>query len=319
MKLSRIYLRKAAMTLIPVSMLFIITACNQAVEFSRGQEEAPSSVKPEPSPTPTPNPTFTPTPTPTPSPSPSPSPLPPGKAQINGFVTNALNGLPLRDVLITLSSLTYPNTRPLQILNMSDGSYSFTSLAAGNYQIEFKKNGFITYSPSAPISLSTEQNFRMNVSLSPELNSDEIRLVLSWNPGPDLDSYLATPDSSIPIYWNNKTGDGANLDIDDTLRGGPETITINTIKTGRYFYYIAIYDSKKEEALGLAKPRVTVYQGKTMIGDYLVPVGVGYSFLFLTIENKIIIKQQKYLGTPIYDHPWWIAGGLKFQSNALTF
>jgi uncharacterized protein YfaP (DUF2135 family) len=106
-------------------------------------------------------------------------------------------------------------------------------------------------------------------------NLDGMRIVLNWGASPDdLDSHLMY--SGNHVYFENKQGEEANLDVDDTTRYGPETITIERKRDGQRYVY-AVHDYSNSEninamALSRSGAKVFVYVGQTLVRTYYVPV-----------------------------------------------
>jgi uncharacterized protein YfaP (DUF2135 family) len=113
-------------------------------------------------------------------------------------------------------------------------------------------------------------------AISPIMTSlDGIRIVLNWGASPnDLDSHLMYAGNH--VYFENKQGDEANLDVDDTTSYGPETITIERKRDGqRYVYAVHDYSNRENTnatALSRSGAKVFVYVGQTLVRTYYVPV-----------------------------------------------
>jgi uncharacterized protein YfaP (DUF2135 family) len=113
-------------------------------------------------------------------------------------------------------------------------------------------------------------------AISPVMtNLDGMRIVLNWGANPaDLDSHLMY--SGNHVYFENKQGEEANLDVDDTTSYGPETITIERKRDGqRYVYAVHDYSNRENtNAMALSKSgaKVFVYVGQTLVRTYYVPV-----------------------------------------------
>ena len=77
----------------------------------------------------------------------------------------------------------------------------------------------------------------MTYAISPVMrNLDGMRIVLNWGASPsDLDSHLVYPGNH--VYFSQKEGTDANLDVDDTDSYGPETITIERKHSGERYVY----------------------------------------------------------------------------------
>ena len=130
-------------------------------------------------------------------------------------------------------------------------------------------------------------------AISPVMTSlDGMRIVLNWGANPlDLDSHLVF--SNNHVYFNEKNGDHANLDVDDTTSYGPETITITQKKEGqRYIYAVHNFSEKSNtQSMSLSKSaaKVFVYVGQTLIKTYYVPnnqVGNMWAVFAVTAEGE---------------------------------
>lgn len=112
-------------------------------------------------------------------------------------------------------------------------------------------------------------------AISPVMTSlDGMRIVLNWGAIPaDLDSHVVYPGNH--VYFENKQGTEANLDVDDTTSYGPETITIERKRDGeRYVYAVHNYsnrDNMNSDALSKSNAKVFVYIGQTLVRTYYVP------------------------------------------------
>lgn len=118
----------------------------------------------------------------------------------------------------------------------------------------------------------------MTYALSPNMtNLDGLRVVLNWGAKPkDLDSHMAYPENH--IFWNNRKGEAAYLDVDDTTSFGPETITIDSKKSGQSYVY-AVHDYSDRNlpsspSLSQSGAKVMVYVGQSLVRSYYVPQNV---------------------------------------------
>ena len=115
----------------------------------------------------------------------------------------------------------------------------------------------------------------MTYAVSPVMTRlDGMRIVLNWGRSPeDLDSHLVYGGNH--VYFSNKQGRDANLDVDDTTSYGPETITIQRKRDGeRYLYAVHDYthgDEPGSKSLSRSGAIVFVYVGQTLVRTYYVP------------------------------------------------
>lgn len=166
-------------------------------------------------------------------------------ANISGILFNAFNNLAINTPLTvslrpginnrTGSYALNGNTQTIQpISSGTDGSYMIANVPAGNYTLEISGSGYATTFQTV-ISAGTNSGGQ-NVFVSPNLNTDEVRVVLSWGLYPqDLDSHLEYGDSACrdggtfcQVVWNqtSRLGGDLSLDVDVVTGFGPETITI---------------------------------------------------------------------------------------------
>jgi hypothetical protein len=136
----------------------------------------------------------------------------------------------------------------------------------------------------------------------------------------DVDSYLAIPGSANPVFYFDKVGNGANLDVDDTDWAGPETITITNQLSGTYTYYVVNFSHPfLLSGIGQSKVKVAVYKGSQMIQEHNIPLGSGIIYKLFTINNGIITNENRYLTDPHFNGTWCVAEALKFQSIQCPF
>lgn len=209
-----------------------------------------------------------------------------GMGSAGGTVSNALDGKGLSDVTIKLRS-NWNNTSgeyfDFQTRTTSSGRYTIENVPVGYYTVEASRHGYVTGYTNI-IVLSDAERDDFDFTITPTLNADEIRIVLTWGSSPsDLDSHLIgrTPsDGTFNVYYSDKVYryDGvemANLDVDDTSSYGPETITILEDIYGTYTYAVHNYsnrNSSSSTALSFSGAVVRVFVGSVQIAEYNVPV-----------------------------------------------
>lgn len=165
--------------------------------------------------------------------------------------------------------------------------------------MDFSNTGYITLT-SVAAQVTTHATTVLNESLSPALASGQIRIVLNWcdeTPGAvrDIDSYLQVPGGGDPVYFYNKTASGAQLDVDETDWKGPETITITSLGSGTYSYYVNNYSYRRNRlALGSSSVRVSVYKGTSLLRTYAVPSGNGLTYEVFRIVNGTLTDVKAY-------------------------
>lgn len=231
---------------------------------------------------------------------PGPSPTPgPTTGSARGTVTHALTNAKLPGVSVSLRNASSPAQVVRTAVSSGAGAFSLGSLPTGNYLVEYSADGFIPVS-GVLVQIRAGQETVLTQSLSPTLAAGQLRIVLNWcdlksGAVEDVDAYLSIPGEAYPIYFNNKTGPDAQLDIDILLWKGPETITIDHVRSGTYIYYVNNFSHRHApQALGASEVRVAVFQGSQMIRSYSVPAGTGITYEVFRIVNGQIQDMKRY-------------------------
>jgi len=215
---------------------------------------------------------------------------------LTGMVTNAVDGSPIQNALVTIADLS--------TLTNSSGNYTieevppgyiqaaFSALptagnaplsvqftdqsTTGNQLVSVTKDGYIDYSNNN-VEINDDQTSVLNISLSPDLGGAVMRFVLNWGEAPlDLDAHLVTPsisNQSYHVFWA-EPGDSAlapyaMLDYDVTNSYGPETMTIYDFYSGTYTFYIHNYSQSPD--LSTSNSTVQIYGESGYITTVAVP------------------------------------------------
>jgi|GEM_PF-1315134 len=186
----------------------------------------------------------------------------------------------------------------------SNGIYLFENLPTGYYTMEVAKSGYADNYINVVVVGGRE--VVRQVTLSPRLNENEMRVVLEWGASPsDLDSHLIGESanggqfhvsySNTRYYENGQLH--AELDLDDTSSYGPETITVQGMKisnneNGTYQYYVHDYSNRYNSgssALSNSDAMVKVYTASGYT-EFTVPqnqAGTKWS-VFKMVSGEII-------------------------------
>ena len=146
-------------------------------------------------------------------------------------------------------------------------------MGPGDHDVAGASDGFCPF--SAPLTIPDgyeDEFFTYNFAMSPMLEGEQIRMVLTWGATPqDLDSHLLTPEiegTTYHIYYPEHSQGSyteapyAKLDLDDYTSFGPETITINQLFAGTYTYYIKNYPPGVSSGLKNSNAVVQIYSGE---------------------------------------------------------
>ena len=165
-----------------------------------------------------------------------------------------------------------------------------------NSTLIIKKEGYSTLVAQCPCD-------KLTYALSPNMsNLDGMRAVLRWGEYPsDLDSHLAYKNNH--IFFREKEGEKAHLDVDDIDSYGPETITVVHRKENNAYIY-AVHDysngsKNSSKSLGNSGATVDVYIGKTLMRTFRVkPKKVGNIWVVFAIDEEGNFHDiDAYLGT----------------------
>ena len=207
-----------------------------------------------------------------------------GIGNIEGKIINSLNGAPVPNLDLNLRKGI--NKKTGMIINTSntdtDGLYRFIDVEVGNYTVELGGTGYTTTYFSV-ICIGGRTTGNQDATISPVLNPNEYRIILSWGKNPlDIDSHLTgpTPDEQrFHTFYRNLEYSYldevyANLDRDDVDSYGPETTTILKKLDGLYRFSIHDYTNRHSDqstALSNSNAHVRVYKGSELAYNFYVP------------------------------------------------
>lgn len=151
----------------------------------------------------------------------------------------------------------------------------------------------------------------LTYAISPHMEGlDGLRIVLDWGAEPkDLDSHISFPGQH--VFFSQKSGGNANLDVDDIDGFGPETITITKKHAGeKYLYAVHNYsEGDKKGSLSISsisKAKVFVYIGtslvrtfyppKNKVGNTWVVFGIGENGEFYDINKFADLSNREAVG-----------------------
>lgn len=217
----------------------------------------------------------------------------------SGKIVNAFTGAGLGGVTLEIRSGWGVTDGEVvrTVTTASDGSY-LVSLPLGNYTMHATKSGFIA--TDVNIIVKNGETGAQNGAMSPVVADGEYRIVLTWGELPhDLDAHMQgkySDGTSFHVYYNHviaKEGDleVCNLDVDDRVSYGPETITLKPTTSEPYYYYVKNYSEAGSFAISGAQ--VKVYRGDTLVATYNAPTDQGDGFcwnVFAIINGEIVVQ-----------------------------
>ena len=229
--------------------------------------------------------------------------------RVSGRITDSVTGQGIPNALVYAKrGWNNPGVTAnlAQATTDANGYYSMM-LPIGNYTIYGNKANYINGQANVLCTQSGASN--QNISMSPETNIGDIRIVLEWGQNPrDLDSHMvgrynSSSSSTYHVYYGNKSAyDGSveicNLDVDDTTSYGPETITLNPTTSGAYYYYIHHYAG--EGTIATSGATIKVYQGQNLVKTFNVPAmqGSGIYWNVFAYKNGEFIVNNTITSSP---------------------
>lgn len=177
----------------------------------------------------------------------------------------------------------------------TDGTYSFSGLAAGTYTLLMRGAGYSQSSRTIAVTggatLATA-----DLTLSANANANQWRAVLTWvSTARDLDLYLTLPgvgSGRQQIYFlqpgNCAAAPFACLDRDAAVAPGPETVTISQLGTGIYRFYVHNYNtpsSATDSSLSQSGAQLRLFRGSTQVAAYAVPQQSGTLWTVVELDG----------------------------------
>ncbi|MFA5794457.1 MAG: carboxypeptidase regulatory-like domain-containing protein [Candidatus Brocadiia bacterium] len=234
---------------------------------------------------------------------------------VTGVIKDAFTGIGIGNVSLSFRSgiNAATGTVVMTATTTSGGAYTAANLPAGNYTVEASLTDYATMFFTA-VCIGNATNPDQNATITPVLPAGQTRIVLTWGATPsDLDSHMTVPVTTDittrpHVYYNSKGSSSAepyvNLDIDDMVSYGPETITIYVQRSGVYRYSIHDYSNKSSNtssALGASGAQVKVYRGSGLIATYNVPNLAGTLWTVFELSDSTItpVNSMTYESDPV--------------------
>lgn len=237
-----------------------------------------------------------------------------GTGNISGTIKNALTGFGVDEVTLYLREGINVTTGPYvaSTNTNSTGYFQFINIYAGNYTVEAIKSGFNTTFFTV-ICLGGLNNDNQNATISPVLNQEEIRIILTWGEDPpDLDSHLTGPlqngDRFHMYYPYAESGSPwpstVNLDLDDIDSFGPETTTLYEQISGIYRFSVHDFSNRNSFYsldLSNSNAQVRVYGSNGLLASFNIPPNnEGTLWVVFEMSNGVItpINRISYASNP---------------------
>ena len=192
-----------------------------------------------------------------------------GESSVGGHIIDAVSGELLSGVqtLLQIDNNGVSGAVVASVESNSEGIFLFSNLAVGDYIVSAAHNGYIENQRSVSLGENV-QLINQDIPLSPVLEENEIRIILTWKDRPaDLEAHLTAPSENgcrYHCYYFNKSIPTASLDLDDRNGYGPETITITDKVSGTYRYYVHDFTNRYSNSRWLYSSGAEV---KVFFGD----------------------------------------------------
>ncbi|MCK9618043.1 MAG: carboxypeptidase regulatory-like domain-containing protein [Lentimicrobiaceae bacterium] len=237
-----------------------------------------------------------------------------GIGNISGTIYNAFTGFTIENITLKVRKNINNQTGEVLQTTTTDyyGNYYFNNLKAGNYTIESSGTGYVTSYFSA-ISIGGQNTGNQNGTITPQINPDEYRFILTWGEYPsDLDSHLTGPTNesyrfhtyyqNLEFWYNNELY--ASLDIDDISSFGPETTTIYNLQNGMYRFSVHDYSNRGSTyslSMSNSNAQVRIYKGSDLVQTFYVPTnteGTLWTVFEIYNNNIVPINTMTYASDP---------------------
>ncbi|MCC8051214.1 MAG: Ig-like domain-containing protein [Clostridiales bacterium] len=218
---------------------------------------------------------------------------------VTGVLTDAYTGEAISySVILKIRSgsnnVSGTAVQTITVAASDNGAYTFEELEAGAYTIQVLSNeddDTTIMATSFNVTVVAGTTVTNNFTITPSLESDQIRFVLTWGNAEsgapsDLDSHLVGPAGDgasrfhtwyvdMEYYYGSTLYDG--LDVDDTSYEGPETTTVYVKTSGTYSFYVYDFSDQEDEDSTImsnySSAIVNAYEGSTLRATYYVPTG----------------------------------------------
>jgi hypothetical protein len=192
-------------------------------------------------------------------------------ASIQGVVRDASSGDGIVGASVAVNGI--------ESVSDATGAYSASGVIPGDHVlVTASASGYQPF--STVLSLTSGESREQDIVLVPTAEyANQYRFVLTWGQDPqDLDSHLWVPTGGETYnhvaFWNKGTLTGppyAELDVDDVMSYGPETVTLLPNYSGNYIY--AVHEWYGDGTLATSGAVVQLYAGNDLRYVINVPTG----------------------------------------------
>lgn len=186
-------------------------------------------------------------------------------ASFGGQVLDAVTGLPLNGASVSIQGTEHVRT------TTADGLFRFVSVNVGHLTLDFEADGFAA--ESFPHEIGNGPDSDVRVAMSPPLEPNQIRTILTWNDGSlDLDAHLVGPMQDGGTFHASARSKLAveaqsvvRVDVHSENGQKPETITLSAPIPGTYNFFV--HDFTHNEDSDADQLSQSGGEAKILVGD----------------------------------------------------
>jgi hypothetical protein len=201
---------------------------------------------------------------------------------MEGTIINSQTGIGLENARVSLTGdVTVTNGDDAEISVYTDafGGFVFDKVEVGTYRMIVESDGYFARIIN-DVEVVEGLNYAPQQTIVEAPETGSFRIVLIWGESPyDLDSHLTGPSSDgsgFHVYYSYKYNNDltVDLDVDDLVSYGPETITIHSFLSGTYRYSVHNYSdqtSTGSQGIYASPSRVEVYDASGLLEAFDAP------------------------------------------------
>jgi hypothetical protein len=222
----------------------------------------------------------------------------------SGYIRDAKTGDGISGVSLEFRSGNGVGSVAARTTTDEEGQFSVT-LSDGEYTAYATRSGYVSENINFDIDSGQEQE--LIGTMLPQMSGNYYTIVLTWGEMPsDLDSHVESQidaEHVMHVFFGDSTyvyeeEQICFLDVDDRSSYGPETITLKTVSSTPYYYYIHNYSGDAEITDSMAT--VKVYKGTKLLKEFKIPTqgGDGLYWNVFAIKNGEIITKNTVTESP---------------------
>jgi uncharacterized protein YfaP (DUF2135 family) len=215
---------------------------------------------------------------------------------IRGTVRNASDGKALAGATVSI-----PHTGR-QTTSAADGSYVLDNVPAGRYNLAVASGELKT---TVEVTVTGCGDLTQNISLSPALQTGELRITLNWNQDgnrqpQDLDMHLIGPNPDGPgcfhVWYKEHNGERswnaapfAGLEVDNVEKPDnppTETMRLSRLNSGIYSFYVNNYSHESADGIARSRATVQIFGKAGLLTQWTAPRRDGLNWMVFQMDGR---------------------------------